>query len=182
MLSDDVCSLLFIEILSSNRVEPPNSNEFSHGVLLGDSGYANATYLCTPFSEPRNPIEIIYGQMNAPLIMVSSSFIYFRKDSIDRKKRLDTSWRDLLEYRKNVFLRFTIRLGWIPPKHLACCVLHNIAIYRNQPLDNDWVDDDDEEDDDDPLPINAAGHSAATKRRLRKEKRDRVARKTFGTN
>ncbi|KZR99361.1 putative Protein F14D2.9 [Daphnia magna] len=63
---------------------------------------------------------------------------------------------------------------------VACSVLHNIAIDRNQPLDNDWGEDDDEEDNEDPLPIDGAGRSAAVERRLGKEKRDRVARETFG--
>ncbi|KAK4017450.1 hypothetical protein OUZ56_032761 [Daphnia magna] len=64
---------------------------------------------------------------------------------------------------------------------VACSVLHNIAIDRNQPLDNDWGEDDDEEDNEDPLPIDGAGRSAAVERRLGKEKRDRVARETFGS-
>lgn len=34
------------------------SGAFGQGILLGDSGYANTTYLFTPYSEPRNATEV----------------------------------------------------------------------------------------------------------------------------
>ncbi|KZR99359.1 putative Protein F14D2.9, partial [Daphnia magna] len=57
-----------------------SAGEFGHGVLLGDSGYANTTYLFTPYSEPRNPIEERFNKSHKTTrCMVKRSFGILKK-------------------------------------------------------------------------------------------------------
>ncbi|KZR99360.1 putative Protein F57G4.9, partial [Daphnia magna] len=57
-----------------------SAGECGHGVLLGDSGYANTTYLFTPYSEPRNPIEERFNKLHKTTrCMVERSFGILKK-------------------------------------------------------------------------------------------------------
>lgn len=74
------------------------------------------------------------------------------------------------------------KVSWVI---VACCVLHNLAIDLNIPLDDDWgVDVDDNADEEDmqglhARPIGNPTNKDAELRRLGHIKRDGVARQIF---
>ncbi|KAG0717769.1 putative nuclease HARBI1 [Chionoecetes opilio] len=116
------------------------------GFLLGDSGYANRTYLLTPFPNPRAPHE---GRFNASQVRT--------RNCVERvfgilKRRfavLATPIRTTVASRSDIIV--------------ATFVLHNIAVINNLSLEegpDPRVEDDDnipEPDDQNNMPAAAAG-------------------------
>lgn len=75
-----------------------------------------------------------------------------------------------------------VKASWIT---VACCVLHNIAIDLNMPLDDEWgTDNTDFEDENEttecePKPERADAQRDSVLRRLGNEKRQLIAYNTF---
>jgi len=92
-------------------------HKYGEGFLIGDREYPCTSYMLTPFSNPSNDDEERYN------FALKST-----KCTIDHAFRI-------LEKRFSC-LRGKIRMdpGKVSQITLACCVLHNIALDRNQPL------------------------------------------------
>lgn len=175
--------------------------DFGNSMLLGDSGYSNTTYLMTPYIEPRSATEVsIYKAL--VWNMKQNYFENCRRDSTDLTKVLGVQLRELLVCWKKGSMFWIPTFEWVQQKQLgkkiyissrwsiicpylfiritvACCVLHNIAIDRNQPLDMDNWEEFMENDVQAEMITLQSSTSEAVMRRLGNEKRDRIAKNTF---
>nr|CAH7747071.1 unnamed protein product [Callosobruchus chinensis] len=92
------------------------ANEFENAVLLGDSGYALKKYLITPIPNPTTEVEQVFNEAQIR-----------SRNPIER----------LFGVLKRRFpvLSLGVRLSVQTAKEviIACAVLHNIAIDRNEP-------------------------------------------------
>lgn len=101
--------------------------EGHHGaLLLGDSGYGLTPFLLTPFENPTAEEEKHYNKIHS-------------------KSRVAIEQTFGMVKRRFPILRYGVRteLSRVPQIIIACCVLHNIAITRQEPEDfaDDNVDD-----------------------------------------
>ncbi|XP_045032974.1 putative nuclease HARBI1 [Daphnia magna] len=99
------------------------NGEFKEGFLLGDSGYANTNFLITPYAEPVTQPEIRFNNSHkSTRCTIERSFGLLKKRFYVLHSEIRMS---------------PTKASWIT---VACCLLHNIAIDRKMPLDEDSIE------------------------------------------
>lgn len=116
-------SIIFDDSTIKCRFE---NNEFGDSYLLGDNAYRSQKYLLTPVKNPTSPSELKYNEAH-------------RKT----RHRIDMTF-NLLKKRFSCLLStLRVSLDKIISIILAVCVLHNICLDLNEPLDENkevWDD------------------------------------------
>lgn len=103
-------------ILRQSEVWNVMENASSNGIILGDSAYPVRPWLLTPLSNPRTPSEISYNISHKKTrVIIEHTFGRLKRrfhllHSENRRRSIEGVVTDIS----------------------ACCVLHNVAILRNQ--------------------------------------------------
>ncbi|XP_063931186.1 putative nuclease HARBI1 [Zophobas morio] len=115
-------------IWRNSSVLPIISRYQGQAILLGDSGYAVAPWLITPYRNPRNQVEIHFNNMH------KRNRVIIERCFGQVKKRFPILMNDI-----------RVRLSRIPKLIVSCFVLHNVSKFVNDV--NDFPDIPLEEDD-----------------------------------
>ena len=126
-------------------------------LLIGDSKYPISTYLCKPYPQSEantNPVKKNFNSiLSEERIVIEHVFGQLKS----RFQMLRT------------LLRIAITL--VPKFIVACCVLHNVGKYLNDPFADDEKDEKDDDEDDNIEPT----QSATNMRRAGQARRDAIA-------
>ncbi|XP_063907400.1 putative nuclease HARBI1 [Zophobas morio] len=122
------CSVHDSRIWRNSSVLPIISRYQGQAILLGDSGYAVAPWLITPYRNPRNQVEIHFNNMH------KRNRVIIERCFGQVKKRFPILMNDI-----------RVRLSRIPKLIVSCFVLHNVSKFVNDV--NDFPDIPLEEDD-----------------------------------
>ena len=94
------------------------ASSWTDALLLGDEGYGIAPRLMTPYKEPLNvPQERSYNCLKRERLSIERCFGQLKK----RFPILQS--------------RVTVHLNLIPRVIVACCIMHNVAKYLQDPDD-----------------------------------------------
>lgn len=120
---------------------------FDNGLLLGDKGYACRCYLLTPFLNPRTPAEVAYNEAHAAT-----------ENTIERCFGVLKRRFPVLSMGMRLAVNTTLAVV------VACAVLHNIAIERDDEAPDG--DNDINLDADDVVGANEAAGNTAIRRAI----------------
>ncbi|EFX75180.1 hypothetical protein DAPPUDRAFT_323650 [Daphnia pulex] len=161
-------------------------------VLIALQFYATGTFqtLKREYAEIAR-IPGIIGSIGGTHIRIQRPILH-EKAYVNRKNYHSINMRAICDARHKYLSGFHVlhseirmsptKVSWVI---VACCVLHNLAIDFNMPLDDDWgVDVDDNADEEDmqglhARPIGNPTNKDAELRRLGHIKRDGVAKQIF---
>uniref|UniRef100_UPI00398ECE6C putative nuclease HARBI1 n=1 Tax=Pristiophorus japonicus TaxID=55135 RepID=UPI00398ECE6C len=111
---------ILCQICVPAQFQPPHQ---PHGWLLGDKGYPLSTWLMTPLYNPNIPGQLSYNESHAATRNIIEQTIGVLKQ---RFRCLDHS---------GGALQYSVEWGSL--FIVICCMLHNLAIMRTQPLPPD---------------------------------------------